>query len=173
MTLPAGALDLQVFESELARARTAHAAGHLREAANVLHAALELWRGPVCDGLSSPYLDAQADRLAESRISVLEERIELDLAVGDHANLIAELRDLIAEHPLRERLHGLLMLALYRAGRQADALSAFRDARSQLREELGIEPGAPLQRLHQQNLGRRSGAGGGGRHRRSALTPAQ
>ena len=93
-----------------------------------------------------------ADRLAESRISILEERIELDLAIGDHADLIAELRDLVAEHPLRERLHGLLMLALYRAGRQADALTAFRDARRHLREELGVEPGAPLQRLHQQIL---------------------
>ena len=76
-----------------------------------LHSALGLWRGPVCDGLSSPFLDAQADRLAESRVSVLEERIELDLAIGEHADLIAELRDLIAEHPLRERLRGLLMLA--------------------------------------------------------------
>ena len=108
--------------------------------------------GRVCDGLSSPFLDAQRDRLAESRIGVIEERIELELAIGDHADLIAELRDLIAEYPLRERLHGLLMLALYRAGRQADALAAFREARRRLREELGVEPAAPLQRLHQQIL---------------------
>lgn len=152
LTLPKRALDLDVFEAELSHARAARAAGQLREAAEALHSALGLWRGPICDGLSSPFLDAQADRLEESRISVLEERIELDLAVGVHADLIAELRDLVAEHPLRERLHGLLMLALYRAGRQADALAAFRDARRQLREELGIEPAAPLQRLHQQIL---------------------
>jgi DNA-binding SARP family transcriptional activator len=152
LTLAPGALDLDVFERELGRARTAQAAGQLREAAGALHSALGLWRGPVCDGLSSPFLDAQGDRLAESRISVVEERIELDLAIGDHADLIAELRDLIAEYPLRERLHGLLMLALYRAGRQADALAAFREARRLLREELGIEPAAPLQRLHQQIL---------------------
>ena len=152
LTLPKGALDLDVFEGELGRARAARAAGQLREAAYALHSALGLWRGPVCDGLSSPFLDAQADRLDESRISVLEERIELDLAIGVHADLIAELRDLVAEHPLRERLYGLLMLALYRAGRQADALAAFRDARRQLREELGVEPAAPLQRLHQQIL---------------------
>jgi DNA-binding SARP family transcriptional activator/tetratricopeptide (TPR) repeat protein len=152
LTLPAGAVDLDVFDSQLGRARSAQDAGHLREAAEAMHSALGLWRGPVCDGLSSPYLDAQRDRLAESRISVLEERIELDLSIGAHADLIAELRDLIAEHPLRERLHGLLMLALYRAGRQADALAAFREARRQLREELGIEPAAPLQRLHQQIL---------------------
>jgi len=152
LTLPAGALDLHVFEGELSRARAARQAGRPREAAEALHSALALWRGPVCEGLSSPFLDGQADRLAESRTGVLEERIELDLATGVHADLIAELRDLVAEYPLRERLHGLLMLALYRAGRQADALAAFRDARRQLREELGIEPSAPLQRLHQQIL---------------------
>ncbi len=102
--------------------------------------------------MSSPFLDAQADRLAESCVSALEDRIELDLVVGDHGDLIAELRDLVAEHPLRERLRGLLMLALYRAGRQADALTAFRDARRQLHDELGVEPSAPLQQLHQQIL---------------------
>ncbi len=138
--------------AEVARARAARSAGQLREAAEALHSALELWRGPLCDGLSSPFLDAQADRLAETRTGVLEERIELDLAIGAHADLIAELRDLVAAYPLRERLHGLLMLALYRAGRQADALAAFREARRRLRDELGIEPAAPLQRLHQQIL---------------------
>jgi DNA-binding SARP family transcriptional activator len=122
LTLPKRALDLDVFEGGPSRARAARAAGQLREAAEALHSALGLWRGPVCDGLSSPFLDAQADRLDESRISVLEERIELDLAIGVHADLIAELRDLVARHPLRERLYGLLMLALYRVGRQADAL---------------------------------------------------
>jgi DNA-binding SARP family transcriptional activator/tetratricopeptide (TPR) repeat protein len=152
LTVPAGALDLHVFESELARARAERAAGRMREAAGALHAALGLWRGLVCEGLSSPFLDAQADRLAESRIGVLEERIELDLSAGGGAGLIAELRDLVAEYPLRERLHGLLMLALYQAGRRADALAAFREARGRLREELGIEPAAPLQRLHQQIL---------------------
>jgi DNA-binding SARP family transcriptional activator len=152
LTLPKRALDLDVFEAELGRARAARAAGQLREAAEALHTALGLWRGPVCDGLSSPFLDVQADRLDESRISVLEERIELDLAIGVDADLIAELRDLVAEYPLRERLHGLLMLALYRAGRQADALAAFRDARRHLHDELGVEPGAALQQLHQQIL---------------------
>ena len=152
LNLPKGALDLEVFEGELSRARAARAAGQLRGAAEALHSAMGLWRGPVCDGLSSPFLDVQADRLGESRISVLEERIELDLALGVHADLIAELRDLVAEHPVRERLRGLLMLALYRAGRQADSLAAFRDARRYLDDELGVEPGAALQRLHQQIL---------------------
>jgi tetratricopeptide (TPR) repeat protein len=152
LTLPSGAVDLDEFERELARARAERAAGQLREAADALHSALRLWRGPVCDGLSSPFIDAQADRLAESRVTVLEERIELDLAIGHHADLITELRVLVAEHPLRERLRGLLMLALYRAGRQAEALAAFRDARRYLQGELGVEPSAPLQDLHQQVL---------------------
>jgi DNA-binding SARP family transcriptional activator len=152
LTLPADALDLDIYERELGRARAARTAGHLVEAAEALRAALGLWRGPVCDGLHSPYLDAQRDRLAESRIDVIEERIELELATGDHADLVPELRDLVAEHPVRERLRALLMLALYRADRQADALAVFRDARHYLREELGVEPGAPLQRLHQQIL---------------------
>jgi DNA-binding SARP family transcriptional activator len=152
LTLPAGALDLEVFEGELRRARAARAAGGLEEAAAALHSALGLWRGPVCDGLSSPYLDGQRDRLAETRIGVTEDRIELDLTLGRHGDLIAELRELLAANPLRERLHGLLMLALYRADRQADALAAFRDARQQLHDELGVEPAAPLQQLHQQIL---------------------
>jgi DNA-binding SARP family transcriptional activator/tetratricopeptide (TPR) repeat protein len=152
LTLPPGALDLDLFVRGLSQARTAQAAGQLQEAGAALHSALELWRGPVCDGLSSPFLDAQADRLAESRVSALEERIELDLMIGGHGDLIAELRDLVAEHPLRERLRGLLMLALYQTGRQADALTAFRVAHRQLRDELGVEPSAPLQQLHQQIL---------------------
>ena len=152
LTLPADAVDLDIFETELGRARAARAAGNPPAAAEALHAALKLWRGPLCDGLSSPFLDAQRDRLAKSRISAMEDRVELDLAIGDRTDVIAELRDLVAGHPLRERLHGLLMLALYRAGRQADALAVFRDVRHVLSEELGIEPAAPLQQLHQQIL---------------------
>jgi DNA-binding SARP family transcriptional activator/tetratricopeptide (TPR) repeat protein len=152
LTLPKDALDLQVFEAELRRSQAARAAGDLRGAAAALHSALALWRGPFCHGLSSPLLDAQRDRMSESRISVIEDRMELDLALGHHGDLVTELRGLVAEHPMRERLHGLLMLALYRAGRQADALAAFRDARRLLLEELGVEPAAPLQRLHQQIL---------------------
>jgi DNA-binding SARP family transcriptional activator/Tfp pilus assembly protein PilF len=152
LALPAGSLDLADYESELAGARAARAAGQLEDAAGALRAALRLWRGPLCDGLNSPFLDAQRDRLAESRISVVEERIELELTAGGGTDPIAELRDLIAEHPLRERLRGLLMLALYQAGRQGDALAAYTEARRRLDDELGVEPGAPLQRLHQQIL---------------------
>jgi DNA-binding SARP family transcriptional activator len=152
LRVPAGGLDLGIYEGEVARARAARAAGLPAEAAAVLRGALGLWRGAVCEGLSSPFVDAQRERLAESRIGVLEERIELELAAGDHGDLVGELRGLLAEYPLRERLHGLLMVALYRAGRRGDALAAYRGARRLLREELGVEPAAPLQRLHQQIL---------------------
>jgi DNA-binding SARP family transcriptional activator/CheY-like chemotaxis protein len=152
LTVPAGRLDAEIFDREVDRARRARADGDLAAAANGLRSALALWRGPACDGLTSPFLDAQRDRLGERLIGIVEERIELDLAIGDHDDLITELRRLIAEHPLRERLHGLLMRALYRSGRRADALAAFQDARLMLREELGVDPAAPLQRLHQQIL---------------------
>jgi DNA-binding SARP family transcriptional activator len=152
LTLAAGRLDLEIFDREVDRARKARTEGDLPAAATGLRSALALWRGPACEGLTSPFLDAQRDRLGERVIGIAEERIELDMAIGDHADVIPELRQLITEHPLRERLHGLLMLALYRSGRRADALSAFQDARVLLREELGVDPAEPLQRLHQQIL---------------------
>lgn len=152
LTVPAGRVDLEIFDLDVDQARRARANGDLPAAAAGLRSALALWRGPACGGLTSPFLDAQRDRLGERLIGIIEERVELDLAIGDHTDVIGELRQLIAEHPLRERLHGLLMLALYQAGRRADALVAFQDARVLLREELGVDPAAPLQRLHQQIL---------------------
>lgn len=152
LTVPQGCLDLEVFGTELIRAREARAAGELSAAVDILRSAVGLWRGPPCTGLTSPFLDAERDRLIEWRSSVVEECLELDLAVGRRPDVITELRQLVAEHPLREKLHGLLMLALYRSGRRAEALSAFHEARQLLREELGVDPAAPLQRLHQQIL---------------------
>jgi len=152
LSVPAGRLDLEIFDREVDRARKARTEGDLSVAADGLRSALALWRGPACEGLASPFLDAQRDRLGERLIGIVEERIELDLAIGDHADLIPELRHLITEHPLRERLYGLLMLALYRSGRRADALAAFQDVRVLLREELGVDPATPLQQLHQQIL---------------------
>ena len=90
----------------------------------------------------------EAARLEELRLAALEARIDADLALGRHDALTAELEQLAAEHPLRERLHGQLMLALYRCGRQAEALAAYRRARDLLAGELGIDPGEPLRRLH-------------------------
>jgi DNA-binding SARP family transcriptional activator/tetratricopeptide (TPR) repeat protein len=152
LTVQAGGLDLEVFDREVNRARAARAAGDLHRSSESLHAAMRLWRGSACDGLASPFLDAERSRLAERRITTVEERAEVDLALGQHLDLVAELQHLVTAHPLRERLRGLLMLALYRSGRQAEALAAFQDARRHLVDELGVEPAAELQRLHQQIL---------------------
>ncbi|WIM94995.1 BTAD domain-containing putative transcriptional regulator [Actinoplanes oblitus] len=152
LSLPHGALDLEEFDRGVARARAAVAEGDLKAASRSLHAALELWRGPALNGLSSPLLDAERNRLAERRISALEERIEIDLALGDRRDLAEEAGRLVAEHPLRERLRALLMRALYQQGRQGEALAAFRAARDHLRSELGVEPAAELQALHKRIL---------------------
>jgi DNA-binding SARP family transcriptional activator/Tfp pilus assembly protein PilF len=119
------------------------------EAAALLRRALDLWRGAALSGLDSRELGAEARRLDEQRLTCLERRIDLDLALGRDQELVAELRALVAEHPLRERLHALLMRALYRSGRQAEALTTYREARALLVEELGIEPGAELAELEQ------------------------
>jgi DNA-binding SARP family transcriptional activator/tetratricopeptide (TPR) repeat protein len=152
LAVPANGLDLEKFDAELTAARAARAAGDLPGAAAALATALRLWHGSPFAGLASPLLDAQRDSLSERWISATEERIEVDLALGNHADLVAELRNLIADHPMRERLRQLLMLALYRSDRQAEALSAYHDARTYLLDELGIEPAEPMQRLHQQIL---------------------
>ena len=152
LSLPPGCLDLEVFDREIGRARAARVAGELPEAAQAVHAALQLWRGPAFDGLASPLLDAERERLAERRISVLEERIEIDLAMGNDQDLVVELQRLVAEHPMRERLRGSLMTALYRSGRQGEALAAFLAVARYLREELGVDPSAELQDLYQRIL---------------------
>jgi predicted ATPase/DNA-binding SARP family transcriptional activator len=110
-------------------------------------AALELWRGPVLAGVEAPFAAAEAARLEQLRLTAVEARIEAELARGDHALLVPELEALIAEHPYRERLRGHLMLALYRLGRQAEALDAYQAARRLLVDQLGIEPGPDLQEL--------------------------
>ncbi len=145
-------LDLEVFEREIGRARRARAAGDVSGTAEALHAALRLWRGPACDGLVAPLIDAERERLAEQRIAALEDRMDVDLALGGHRELVPELRQLVAQYPFRERLRGLLMLALYRSGRQAEASGAFHEARRHLRDELGMAPSAQVQRLHEQIL---------------------
>jgi predicted ATPase/DNA-binding SARP family transcriptional activator len=110
-------------------------------------AALALWRGPALAGVEAPFARAEADRLEELRLAAVEARIESELESGAHELLVPELERLIADHPFRERLRGQLMLALYRAGRQAEALQAYQAARTVLVEELGIEPGPELQEL--------------------------
>ncbi|MGV9455306.1 AfsR/SARP family transcriptional regulator [Streptomyces sp. NPDC003635] len=140
--------DVHRFDRLIDRAHAERAGGDLAASATSLHSALRLWQGRFCEGLSSPLLDAERDRLAERRLSVLEERIEADLALGDDFDLAGEVRQLTGEHPLREGFHGLLMLALHRSGRQAEALAAYQRARCLLRDELGIEPGRRLRHLH-------------------------
>jgi DNA-binding SARP family transcriptional activator len=114
-----------------------------------LREALALWRGPPLADLAFEFfVGREASRLEELRLAALEDRIDADLECGRHAELVGELESLVQDHPLRERLHGLLMLALYRSGRQAEALAVYQEARRRLVDELGIEPGSPLQRLH-------------------------
>src|SRR5262249_50972183 len=116
--------------------------------------ALSLWRGPPLADVSAELrLPGELARLEELRLVALEDRIDADLALGRETELVPELETLVAQNPLRERLRGQLMLALYRSGRQADALAAYRDARTTLVDELGIEPRAELQRLERQILG--------------------
>jgi predicted ATPase/DNA-binding SARP family transcriptional activator len=136
-----GELDLGRFE-ELTLA-----VGPPAELAAALAEALGLWRGPALAGVSSDALVGEAARLEEVRMVALERRIEADLALGRHQVLVPELEALVHDHPLREALRGQLMVALYRTGRQADALAVYRQGRAVLAEELGIDPGPALQAL--------------------------
>jgi predicted ATPase/DNA-binding SARP family transcriptional activator/Tfp pilus assembly protein PilF len=143
-------LDAATFEDRLARGRHALAAGDPAAAAEHLGTALALWRGPALGDLAfEPFAAAPVARLEELRLTTLETRIEAELALGLHAGLVGELEELVAREPLRERFRAQAMLALYRCGRQAEALAVFRDARRALRDELGLEPGPDLRALQQ------------------------
>lgn len=142
-----GELDSQNFEGLLNRARQARDDRHPEDAVRHYRAALALWRGPVLDGQESRLVQAAVGRLSERRITVNEDCVELELELGRHHELVGELSELVEEHPLRERLRGLLMLALYRSGRQAEALTVYRRARQTMIDELGIEPNESLQQL--------------------------
>src|SRR3954449_1362308 len=137
-------LDLARFERLVAEAREEDAAA----AGAKLRVALALWRGPpLADLAYERFAQAEIVRLEELRWAALELRIDADLAAARHRELVGELEALIAEHPLRERLRCQLMLALYRSGRQAEALDVYRHARRELSEQLGLEPGEELKRL--------------------------
>jgi len=145
-----GELDLDRFESLLGRGRNALAAGQADMAAKTLREALAIWRGPpLAEFAYDSFAVVEIARLNELRLSALEERIDADLAAGRSDELVAELEALVATHPLRERLRGQLMLALYRCDRQANALQVYQDTRRMLVGELGIEPSQGLQRLEQ------------------------
>ena len=150
LELEPGALDLQAFTALRAEARDA---SEPARAAEALHEALALWRGaPLAELDGAPFGTAAAAQLEEQRLGALEDRIDADLALGRHADLVHELDALVVAHPYRERFRAQQMLALYRSGRQADALAAYRSAREAFVEGLGIEPGAELKALERQVL---------------------
>jgi DNA-binding SARP family transcriptional activator len=141
-------LDANRFERLVGEGNEALAVGQIRLAADRFGEALALWRGPALADLQSDRFAITAGaRLEEERVSALEQRFEADLALGRHRQLIGELETLVAEHPYRERLRAQLMLALYRSGRQAEALDVYQQARRTLADELGLEPGHQLREV--------------------------
>ena len=151
-------IDASRFEHLLAEGRRANAAGNPAAGAETLRAALGLWRGaPLADLAYEDFARNEIERLEELRITAREELIDAELALGQHQALVAELESLTAAHPLRERLRAQQMLALYRSGRQAEALRVYAETRKQLVGELGIEPGPALQQLEQSILRQEAG----------------
>ncbi|KUN83231.1 hypothetical protein AQJ66_20295 [Streptomyces bungoensis] len=147
-----GQLDLHDFERDTQAAAAEVAAGRPADAAGKLAAALALWRGTVMCGQGGPVIEAAATALEEHRLAAVEQLFELRLQAGENGELVGDLRRAVDAHPLRERLRGRLMLALYRSGQQAEALAEYGRLRDLLAEELGIDPGAELCRLHEDIL---------------------
>lgn len=141
-------LDLKQFEHRATRASQALTKGDARAAADLYADALELWLGPpLADLANEPFAQISIERLEEIRLAAVEQRIDAELALGNHTRLIGELEEMVSAHPFRERFRGQLMLALYRSGRQAEALDAYRRARETLVEAFGIEPTPALREL--------------------------
>jgi DNA-binding SARP family transcriptional activator/tetratricopeptide (TPR) repeat protein len=152
LRLGSGALDAEHFQRCLGAARGLRAAGDLAAAARTVDEALALWRGLPYAGVPGPFAETERRRLTELRTTAVEERADLLLAQGQAAAAVPELAALAAAHPLREQATGLLMIALYRCGRQAEALRVFGETRRRLADELGVDPGSELTRTHQQLL---------------------
>ncbi|MFI0357455.1 BTAD domain-containing putative transcriptional regulator [Actinomadura sp. 9N407] len=146
--VPPDGLDAEVFQNRVRHALAVRSGGGAAEAAARLREALAMWREEALAGLSGPVFDAARRRLVEERVAALEACAETELEFGQHVRLVPELFRLVADFPLREGPRYLLILALYRCGRQAEALAAYRDARAFLAEEFGVEPGERLQSLH-------------------------
>jgi len=147
-----GQPDAVAFEQQLARARQLRRDGDPAGAVSALDSALGLWRGIAFAGVPGPFAQTERVRLSELRSAAAEERADVQLALGRHEEVVPDLTALVAEHPLRERMRGLLMIALYRSGRHAESLRVFQDGRQVLAEELGIDPGGDLSRIYQQVL---------------------
>ena len=160
-------LDLFVFDQLVRDARRLAGEGRSAEADELYIRAIALWRGDTMTTANSRVLEAVATRLAEQRGAVMEEQAELRLRLGLHHDLVRDLKDMVARYPLRERLRAMLMTALYRSGRQAEALEVYRAGRRVLVDELGIEPGNELRRLEQAILAGEMGSDGP-----TAVTPA-
>ncbi|MDQ0815154.1 DNA-binding SARP family transcriptional activator [Streptomyces sp. B3I7] len=143
------ALDLNVFRRNVVEAAALGGGGRTAEAAALMRAAVSLWCGPCLNGVPSDELARIAEHIDEERLAATESFIELELALGRHHQLTAEIARLVGENPLRERFRGQLMLALYRSGRQAEALESYRQGRTLLMDELGLQPGEDLRRLEQ------------------------
>jgi DNA-binding SARP family transcriptional activator len=152
LRLGPGQLDVADFSQHLATARTLRTGGDLAGAARSFDAALRLCQAAPLSGIPGPWAEIERIRLDEQRLAATGEQIEVMLAAGRHGEAAAQLAALVREHPLREGFRGQLMLALYRCGRQAEALAAFAEIRATLIGDLGIEPGAALRRLHTQIL---------------------
>jgi DNA-binding SARP family transcriptional activator len=152
LQLGSAILDLAVFEDLVRQGRAAWRGADTAWAAGLFRDAHALWQGTPLSGITGPYADAQRARLCELQTASTEDRLAMDIESGDHLSAISELTDLLAAYPLREKLRELLMLALYRSGRQADALALFEDSRRLLSDELGIDPGPALQDMHQRIL---------------------
>jgi DNA-binding SARP family transcriptional activator len=151
LQLPDDAVDAARFERLVERARRHAERGMVNGAAR---AALELWHGaPLADVAEEPFAAPEIRRLEELRLRAIELTIDAELAVGHHGDVIGNLGALLAEYPLHERFHAQRMLALYRAGRQSDALEAYRQARQSLSEQIGVEPGPELRGLQEGILG--------------------
>ena len=147
-TVAGDEIDASRFERLVADAHSRATEGHLDAALTTYEAALGLWRGRVLADITFESLArSEVERLEEDRLTALGERADCMLELGRHEELVGELEALVAEHPLRERFRAQLMLALYRSGRQGDALAAYKDARRLLVEQLGIEPGNELKQL--------------------------
>ncbi|WP_030720963.1 AfsR/SARP family transcriptional regulator [Streptomyces sp. NRRL F-2580] len=153
LQIPPDAVDVHEYESLVTRGHSDFERGDDESAAAMLRAALTLWQGPaLVDVRVGPILEIEVMRLEESRLVTVERRIDVDLRLGRHTELLAELTELIARHPQHEGLHSQAMVALYRSGRQATALDVYRRLRGRLIEDLGVEPSPQLQRLHQAML---------------------
>ncbi|MFI2347935.1 AfsR/SARP family transcriptional regulator [Streptomyces sp. NPDC019443] len=145
-------LDLGAFRRFLAQAEQARRAGNVKDMAGHLRDALALWRGPALAGLRGEYAENQRQRLSELQLSAMAARLTAELELGAHAEITGELTDQVADHPLDERFRNMLMLALYRSGRQAAALDTYREAQALLADELGVDPGPELQAMYQRVL---------------------